>query len=264
MEITVRFARYSELKEVNRIRRQVNELHVEGRPDIFRPGFCEEMENHILNRFNEENFRVIVALCDDIICGFATIEYTKKPLSPYNLERKIYQVEEFGVDKSYRRMGVATAIVEFMKQDASEKGFPRIELDMWEFNEGALEFYNAAGFVTYRRYMELNVKGYPTRENAERILENGINLNPGNWGNHSIVVAKCAEKIAKATGELDSEKAYVLGLMHDIGRQYGYSEFRHVYDGYMYMSQLGYTEAAKICLTHSFSVKKYGCLYWRI
>ena len=240
MEITVRFARYSELKEVNRIRRQVNELHVEGRPDIFRPGFCEEMENHILNRFNEENFRVIVALCDDIICGFATIEYTKKPLSPYNLERKIYQVED------------------------SEKGFPRIELDMWEFNEGALEFYNAAGFVTYRRYMELNVKGYPTRENAERILENGINLNPGNWGNHSIVVAKCAEKIAKATGELDSEKAYVIGLMHDIGRQYGYSEFRHVYDGYMYMSQLGYPEAAKICLTHSFSVKKYGCLYWRI
>lgn len=28
---------------------------------------------------------------------------------------------------------------------------------MWEFNENALKFYEAIGFNTYRRYMEMTV-----------------------------------------------------------------------------------------------------------
>ena len=29
---------------------------------------------------------------------------------------------------------------------------------MWEFNEGALKFYESIGFTTYRRYMEYENK----------------------------------------------------------------------------------------------------------
>ena len=51
---------------------------------------------------------------------------------------------------------------------------------------------------------------------------------------------------------MDGEKAYVLGLLHDIGRKFGTRHLGHVYDGYKYMLQSGYTQVAKICLTHSF------------
>ena len=37
----------------------------------------------------------------------------------------------------------------------ARRGFTRIELDLWEFNRDALKFYEAAGFSTYRRHMEL-------------------------------------------------------------------------------------------------------------
>ena len=40
--------------------------------------------------------------------------------------------------------------------------------------------------------------------------------------------------------------------MHDIGRKFGARHLGHVADGYSYMQSLGYDEAAKICLTHSF------------
>ena len=40
---------------------------------------------------------------------------------------------------------------------AKEKGFSRIELNMWEFNQDALAFYEAAGFKTFRRYMEMMI-----------------------------------------------------------------------------------------------------------
>ncbi|MFG6355659.1 MAG: HD domain-containing protein [Acetatifactor sp.] len=96
----------------------------------------------------------------------------------------------------------------------------------------------------------------PTREKAEELLRDGEAYNPGAWAEHSRVAARCAEKIAAACGDMDPEKAYVLGLLHDIGRKFGVKHMGHIYDGYHYMTELGYDEAARICLSHSFSIQK--------
>ena len=93
----------------------------------------------------------------------------------------------------------------------------------------------------------------PTKKEAEILLQEAELCNPGPWGNHSRVAAHCAEKIAEACGDMDTEKAYVLGLLHDIGRKFGVRHLGHVSDGYSYMLSLGYDEAARICLTHSFN-----------
>ena len=93
----------------------------------------------------------------------------------------------------------------------------------------------------------------PTREEALALIRDGLSNNPGPWGKHSLTAAHCAEKIAAACGDIDEEKAYVLGLLHDIGRKFGVRHLGHVSDGYRFMMSLGYDEAAKICLTHSFN-----------
>ena len=95
-------------------------------------------------------------------------------------------------------------------------------------------------------------KGYPSREEAHRLLAEAEVCNPGPWGDHSRNVALCAERIARAAG-MDEEKAYILGLLHDIGRKFGIKHLAHVWDGYHYMMSLGYPDAARICLTHSFN-----------
>ena len=94
--------------------------------------------------------------------------------------------------------------------------------------------------------------GYPNRQEAHRLLAEAEICNPGPWGDHSRVAALCAERIAQAAG-MDSEKAYVLGLLHDIGRKFGIYHIPHVYNGYHYMMELGYGDVARVCLTHSFS-----------
>ena len=93
----------------------------------------------------------------------------------------------------------------------------------------------------------------PTREKAEKLLLEAEKCNPGPWGNHSRVAAHCAEKIAMECNDLDADKAYILGLLHDIGRKFGVRHLGHVSDGYTYMMSLGYDEVAQICLTHSFN-----------
>lgn len=92
----------------------------------------------------------------------------------------------------------------------------------------------------------------PTREEALALLAEAEPHNPGPWGNHSRTAAHCAEKIAAACG-LDPDKAFVLGLLHDIGRRFGKRHLGHVSDGYSYMMELGYDEVARICLSHSFN-----------
>ncbi|MDC7293780.1 MULTISPECIES: HD domain-containing protein [unclassified Butyrivibrio] len=93
----------------------------------------------------------------------------------------------------------------------------------------------------------------PTRSEAEKLLAEAEKCNPGPWGNHSRVAAHCAERIALGCGDMDPEKAYILGLLHDIGRKFGVRHLGHVSDGYSYMMSLGYDEVARICLTHSFN-----------
>ena len=158
MAVIVRPAKQEELARVNELRRMVNELHVAGRPAHFKPGFGPELQGHLAEQSSQpERFGVLVALEDGEVAGFATVQYVHRPEGPYTLPLDYYHVEEFGVDAAHRRRGVATALVEYMKADAKARGFTCLDLDVWAFNDSALAFYEAAGFTTYRRYMELEV-----------------------------------------------------------------------------------------------------------
>jgi len=95
----------------------------------------------------------------------------------------------------------------------------------------------------------------PDKLTAIQLLEEAYLLNPGPWKAHSIVTAECAYTIAKHCEDLDPEKAYILGLLHDIGRREGVTYLAHVIDGYRYLTALDYDEAARISITHSFSIK---------
>jgi HD superfamily phosphodiesterase len=94
----------------------------------------------------------------------------------------------------------------------------------------------------------------PPRQEAEEILIWAHNKNPGPWLDHSKVAARAAEKIALKCN-LDGNMAYVLGLLHDIGRYEGVTGFRHVLAGYNLMNEKAYLSNARICLTHSFPNK---------
>ena len=153
--IEVRPARENELDRVNELRMQVNALHVAGKPDVFKPGFHEELRNYVHTIWNDPEQSIVVAEKDGIICGFAVLHHIHKSENPFMKERDFLDVDEFCVDEAFRRQGIASEMIAFIREFAKEKGFHRIELNMWEFNQGALAFYEAAGFQTFRRYMEM-------------------------------------------------------------------------------------------------------------
>jgi hypothetical protein len=101
--------------------------------------------------------------------------------------------------------------------------------------------------------MENNI---PDKKAAEKLLLWAGNKNPGKWIKHSYNVARSAEIIANECS-MESNSAYISGLLHDIGRYEGITNLRHVYAGYKFMKERGYDDIAKICLTHSFPYKDF-------
>lgn len=151
------FAEEKDLVRVNELRKQVNDIHVEGRPDVFKAGFGTELRDFARVIMNGENSNIIVAERNGVICGMACVDYVNKPETPFGNARKYYHVQEIAVDEAFRRQGVARELFEFMKADAASRGLSKIELDVWAFNESAIEFYGAMGFKETRIWMEYNL-----------------------------------------------------------------------------------------------------------
>ena len=66
---------------------------------------------------------------------------------------------------------------------------------------------------------------------ARQELKTAAYMNPGPWEQHSEVTAENARRIAQKVPGMNPEKAYVMGLLHDIGRREGVTGMRHLMDG---------------------------------
>ena len=105
----------------------------------------------------------------------------------------------------------------------------------------------------------------PSLSQAESYLAEGSRRNPGPWVSHSRFAAQAMSNLARALlnqksadpryADLDPDRAYVLGLLHDIGRREGVFGMRHIVDGYRFLEAQGYPSAGRVCLTHSFPDK---------
>ncbi len=94
----------------------------------------------------------------------------------------------------------------------------------------------------------------PDRQTAQQALEEAAKTNPGAWTDHSRYVAEACANIASRCGKLSPDRAYVYGLLHDIGRYAGVSSEKHLIDGYRYCMERGWEKAAQICISHAFMI----------
>lgn len=96
-----------------------------------------------------------------------------------------------------------------------------------------------------------NNENIPSLEEANILLKEAEELNSGPWVMHSMYVAEGAKLIAEKTDNLNPEVAYILGMLHDIGRREGVHAMRHGIDGYNYAMSKGYNLVARTCLSHT-------------
>ena len=78
-------------------------------------------------------------------------------------------------------------------------------------------------------------------------------------GNGHIAFTEKGRKIAEKIPSMDPETAYMVGLLHDIGRRVGIVDIpTHVYEGYRYCMEKGWDEVSNLQAGQARSGKKNG------
>ena len=132
----IRPAEEQKLERVNVLRKQVNDLNVEGKPSVFKANFYDGLSDYIYEIQNDDKKEVIVAINEGEIVGYVVLAHINRAETPFMYERDYLDIDEIGVDKDLRRHRVASEIISYILDCAKDKGFKRVQLKMWEFNQG--------------------------------------------------------------------------------------------------------------------------------
>ncbi len=147
----IRIANINDLEIINRLRIDLNDEHVQGEIKIFKDNIYKEINQDTIECIN--NKEIYVYELEGKVVAFALASDYEHSETFDKYARKVFYIQEFLVDKNYRRKGIGKELFSYLKIIAKEKGYSRLELDVWNFNQSAVSFYNKIGYKPYRIYM---------------------------------------------------------------------------------------------------------------
>jgi ribosomal protein S18 acetylase RimI-like enzyme len=133
-------------------------FHSSALPQIFRrsdgPARSREFFEGILAHEGEALF---VAEQDEQWTGLVHCLIRSAPDVSVVMPRRFAVIDSLVVSTPFRRQGVGQALVQRVYQWSREQGVTSVELNVWEFNVGAITFYEALGYITTRRAMKIGL-----------------------------------------------------------------------------------------------------------
>lgn len=155
--MNIRKAKIDDMEQIANILMQVSKLHSEYRPDIFKEKKMYEIIKWAEDILKDDEKIVIIAESENKICGVAVckIKIIKEHVNVKN--SKIFNIDELCVDADYRKKGIGSMLIQTAKEIARENQCNRLELNCWEFNKNAMDFYLKQGFKIQRSSLETNI-----------------------------------------------------------------------------------------------------------
>ena len=105
----------------------------------------------VKERLSKEDSGVFVAELDGNTVGYVFCDVITE-----GAVQTLY-IDDLCVDPNFRRMGIASMLADKTKEYAKEKNCTYLMLNVWEFNQSAIEFYENYGFQTRTRHMEIKL-----------------------------------------------------------------------------------------------------------
>ena len=130
--------------DVNRLARQVHEMHVSWRPDLFTMPeelFPEEWYSELM-----KNRELYVAKMNGTVVGFALVRIRMSE-GVGRVTRKIMLIDQLCVDEALRNHGIGTQMMEEVRVLARAFGCTDLQLGVYPQNDEAVSFYQKCGFM---------------------------------------------------------------------------------------------------------------------
>ena len=130
--------------EINRLARQVHEMHVQWRPDLYNMPeelFPEELYDELV-----KNRELYVAKLDGAVIGFAWVRM-RTAEGVGLVTRKVMLINQLCVDEALRNHGIGTQMMEEVRVLARAFGCTDLQLGVYPQNDEAVSFYQKCGFM---------------------------------------------------------------------------------------------------------------------
>jgi len=154
----VRRAEERDIPAVLNLLVQVNMVHHNGRPDLFKGPTTKYSAEELKAIFS--NGETPVFVCTDendkvVGHGFCVMEQYGGQLMT---ERSTLYIDDICVDENTRGQGVGRALYDHILDYAREAGCYNVTLNVWSCNPGAMAFYEKLGMAPYKIGMETILK----------------------------------------------------------------------------------------------------------
>ena len=159
MELRVRRAEIRDIPEILNLLVQVDMVHHEGRPDIFKGPATKYSAQQLAQIISNDSTPVFVCVDEaDRVLGHAFTIHQQITGHPVMTDIRTLYIDDICVDEKVRGQHVGTALYHHVEQYARESGFYNITLNVWACNPEAMKFYRSLGLETQKIGMEKVLK----------------------------------------------------------------------------------------------------------
>lgn len=139
---------------------QVDMVHHNGRPDIFKGPATKYDENELKDILNNEETPVFVCVDEnDHVLGHAFCIYKQVLNDSVLTDIRTLYIDDICVDEAYRGKHVGSELYHAVLAYAKEHEFYNVTLNVWSCNPTALRFYESLGMVPQKIGMEQIIAG---------------------------------------------------------------------------------------------------------
>lgn len=155
MKIDIRRAGENDLNGINRLLRQVLDVHYNGRPDLFKANGKKYSDKELSEIFSDYNSPVFVAVAEDgNVVGYAFCVFQRHINSGILKETKTLYIDDFCVKETLRGQHIGTDLYEYVLKFAKANRCYNVTLNVWACNKTAIKFYEKLGFLPQKITME--------------------------------------------------------------------------------------------------------------
>lgn len=134
---------------------QVDMVHHNGRPDIFKGPATKYDADELKQILHQETTPVFVCVDEhDVPLGHAFCVHKQVTDSAVLTDIRTLYIDDICVDSEARGNHVGKTLYDFVIAYAKKQGFYNVTLNVWSCNRAALKFYEAMGLVPQKIGLE--------------------------------------------------------------------------------------------------------------
>ena len=150
----IRRAEKKDIDGINKLLRQVLDIHHSGRPDIFKSGAKKYTDDELEEIMRDDTRPIFIAIDGERVVGYAFCVFVQHNDDNILTDIKSLYIDDLCVDESMRGKHIGRELYLFVLDFARVSGCYNITLNVWSCNESAYKFYEKCGFLPQKTVME--------------------------------------------------------------------------------------------------------------